>query len=294
MFGKITALASVAAVVSASPINLSGLDLSGLSNINLSGVDLSNLSDSNLNGFSFSQFNNLGNFGVFDQFFGESNFLGLLNEINVANEVQLLQCLNTNVNVVQQQLAILSEVAKQIILTELCSVEDQVIALEQFTGRFDSFSRSVRGSNGITPSFDNSIAQLITQLIIDDQFNQNDFGFLGSDIGLNTFLVVGSDFSNVDFNSITLAYELAHEARIQALENVVVEASSGLVAEQLNTGLQEIGALNAVAQLSNIGSFNNGLNNININGLNSGLNNINNINGLNNVNNNNNNLNGVN
>jgi len=252
MFAKLTTFATVAVVASSAFANP----------IDLTGIDLAAIADTNLDGFSFNQFNDLGNFGNFDNFFGVNNFLGLQNEVNVLAQVQCLA--NSNVNLVQQQLSILAELAKQVVLTELCDPADQIIALEQFQGQIDSFSSALRGVSNLSLSFDNSIAQLGAQLFVDGQLNQNDFGFVGSQIGQNAFLVVNN--LNNDLGALSLAYELAHEARIQSLDSAINQVELELGNDEFsNNGLNaaEIAALG----LNNIGNLENSNNSIDLSNI---------------------------
>lgn len=141
--------------------------------------------------------NNWGGFSSlngFDNFFGISNFDGLSNaEVLLEQE---LQCSSSiSISIVQQQLAILAQVAQQIILTELCQVEVQMIAFQQFLLGLSGFSSDLLRLDGSQPSFDCVIAALGSSLFNSNgQLNQN-FNFQGINIGQNSQLV-SSNWNN--------------------------------------------------------------------------------------------------
>jgi len=163
---------------------------------------------------------NWGGFSVlsnFDSFFGVDDFCGLDNA-QVLLEQELVCGLGTgtsisSIDVVQQQLAILSQVAQQMILTELCEVEVQMIAYQQFLLGLSGFSNELLRFNGLQPSFDSSIAGLGSSLFLPDgSLNQN-FSFSGVNIGQNS-QTVSSNWNNQSLQSVQNALA---QAQIAAL-----------------------------------------------------------------------------
>jgi len=268
MIGKLSTVAVLAGLVSAGPINLSRSPSNGFSNSfggssfgnsfsNLFGNSFSN-SFSNLNfeeinfvDFSFNNFDNFNSFNSFDNFFGQSNFLGQSNEI-VVIDIEQPTCRSIDINVIQQQLAILSETVKQVFVSEFCDVELQVIVLEQFLGRFDSFSRSLRRENNFSPSYDSSVSALITEIVINGNLNTNNFGFNGNSIGSNSVIFSGNNWGGNSINSVGLAYQLSHQSRIASLGSVSNSVNLGSNS-QSSSQLSNINSQSS-SQLSNISS----------------------------------------
>jgi len=120
----------------------------------------------------------------FDDFNGVDNFRGHNDvETVIIQETQVV-CSSLPVRVIQQQLAILREVAKQILTTQICEVEVQTIVLQQFSSGFDDFSGDLLRHSGNQVGFDPNVAGLLNSLVNDNgSLNRNDFGFLGSQIG---------------------------------------------------------------------------------------------------------------
>ncbi|KAG8733055.1 hypothetical protein FRC11_008998 [Ceratobasidium sp. 423] len=153
--------------------------------------------------------------GSFDDFFGVGNFGGNLNPITIIQQQQQLVCRSTDLIRVRQQLAVIQEFAKQIILQQVCEVEIQTVIIQQINSQLVNFGRNVRRVNGgIAPSFDIVIAQKITQItqVINRGGSLADLnlGFLGSDIGRNSVLIGGSNWNDTSSpDSVGNAYKAA-------------------------------------------------------------------------------------
>lgn len=135
---------------------------------------------------SLNGWNGLQSLNDFDRFFGAQNFDGSRNQqVVFLNEQNICQA--QQINIVQQQLAILQETAKQVILQSICDLQAQAIILSQFQNGFDVFGRDLQRLNGRFPGFDKNIADKVLQLFVQDQdrfrLNNIDFGFQGFDIG---------------------------------------------------------------------------------------------------------------
>jgi hypothetical protein len=136
----------------------------------------------------------------FDDFFGLGNFNGLKNQQLLLPDQKNLVCQAQQAVVIQQQLAILQEFAKQIILTQACDVQAQILFLEQFRGGLRDFRLDLQRVSGRQIGFDANIVVLIQQIILPGGgLNVRDFGFRGSDIGKN-LLVPGGSVWNDDIN----------------------------------------------------------------------------------------------
>jgi hypothetical protein len=133
------------------------------------------------NSFSFDNWREISSLDHFDDFYGNNRFNSRDNEVIVVEEVR---CNSRDIRNSQQQLAIVLEVAKQIILEQSCDVETRVLLLNQHRSGFSDFYSDVSHRSGRDVGFDSDIARLIEQLIVDGQLNSDhDFGFSGSDVG---------------------------------------------------------------------------------------------------------------
>jgi len=156
------------------------------------------------NNFSFNNWGGLSSLGGFDDFFGRGDFSGSRNQQILIIENQQ-SCRREEAFIIQQQLAILEQVARQIITQQICDVETQVIILEQHRSRFRDFGRDLRRQTGRHVGFDANIAILLSQLLNSDgSLNRRDFGFRGSDIGKHFRITNGNNWdwnrspSNID------------------------------------------------------------------------------------------------
>lgn len=152
--------------------------------------------------------------GFFDFFGGINNFDGSLNQILVQQAGGACQA--QQINLVQQQLAIIQEFTKQIFLQELCNVELQTILLQQFLGGFDLFGNDLQRLNGRVPGFDAAVAAQLAQLVQNGSVNIVDFGIKGSSIGNNLVVPIGSNWNDATSpQSVLIA-----EAAAKALRNI--------------------------------------------------------------------------
>ncbi|RXW17528.1 hypothetical protein EST38_g8326 [Candolleomyces aberdarensis] len=178
--------------------------LSGRSGL-VGGVDLATvLANQNV----FGQHAN----GFFDFFGGANNFNGGLNQVLVQQAGAVCQA--QQINIVQQQLAIVQEFTKQLFLQELCEVELQAIVLQQFLGGFDLFAQDLQRLNGRVPGFDAGVAGQLAQLLQNGSVNIVDFGIQGSQIGNTLVVPSGSNWVGVDsLQSVLIAEAAAKAAR---------------------------------------------------------------------------------
>ncbi|CAE6510078.1 unnamed protein product [Rhizoctonia solani] len=171
--------------------------------------------------------------GSLDDFFGVGNFAGNLNQVTIIKQQQQLVCRSIDLVRVRQQLAVIQEFAKQIILQQVCEVEIQTVIIQQLNSQLVNFGRNVRRENGggIAPSFDIVIAQKITQItrVISrgGSLADLDLGFLGSDIGRNSVRIGGSNWSNASSpGSVGNAYKEAQKQQKKGKEQKGEDKSS--------------------------------------------------------------------
>ncbi|KLO17177.1 hypothetical protein SCHPADRAFT_821757 [Schizopora paradoxa] len=150
----------------------------------------------------------------FDDFFGQDNFNEVLNEQTIIEQQTEIVCSSEEISIVQQRLSILVEVAKQIILEQVCEVEVQTIVLQQFTSVVSSFGSTIDRSNGHSQAYDSSIAGLLGSIQNSDgSLSNNDLGFSGKDIGSNSKSVSGSNWNDsTSPQSVSNAKNLAMQA----------------------------------------------------------------------------------
>ncbi|EJD35302.1 hypothetical protein AURDEDRAFT_117417 [Auricularia subglabra TFB-10046 SS5] len=151
--------------------------------------------------FSFNNWGGLSSLNLFDDFFGVGNFDGRFNSLNFIvdefQQINVLQCSVVDISFVQQNIAILIEVMKQLLLTQICDVETQIILASQFGSRWLSFIDDLRHISGRNVGFDSFIASQLQVVIASLGGSHVDLGFLGSSIG-SQLQFVSSNF-NQDF-----------------------------------------------------------------------------------------------
>jgi len=154
---------------------------------------ISSGSGSSLGGVSFDNWGGFSSLSGFDNFYGSDNFCGNNNVQTVLSTTVV--CHSEEITVIQQQLAILQEFAKRVVVEQICEVEVQTIVWSQFVGSFSSFSDDLRHVSGRTIGYDHSIASHIDGLVdSSDNIITTDFGFQGLDIGSNLIHVSGGNW----------------------------------------------------------------------------------------------------
>nr|GAT60786.1 predicted protein [Mycena chlorophos] len=136
---------------------------------------------------SFDNYNSIGTMSNFDGFYGQNNFGGHNRHQTIIQQTPELVCQSVQVNIVQQRLAVISEMARRVVTEFSCEVETQVIAFEQFYQSMGYFSDDLRRHSGYQVGYDQNIVSHF-----DDWYNSDgslctdDWGFQGSDIGSQT------------------------------------------------------------------------------------------------------------
>lgn len=160
---------------------------------------------------SFNNWGNFENLGHFDEWFGVDNFGGSFNHRNVLEEN--LVCRTVEIDVIQQQLAIVQEFAKRIVVQQICEVEVQTIVWGQFVSGFDAFGEDIRRISGRNIGFDRNIAGHIGNIVDGNGNINHDFGFRGADIGSNFVHVSGDNWidgqSEVSVGNAFLASQIS-------------------------------------------------------------------------------------
>ncbi|KAH7106613.1 hypothetical protein BKA62DRAFT_300488 [Auriculariales sp. MPI-PUGE-AT-0066] len=175
----------------------------------LSSTTVTQVKTSNV--FAFNGFGGLASLNGFDEFFGVNNFCGVQNVIVQENVVT---CQVTQVNVVQQQLAIIAEYAKQVILTQSCESEAQVLLFSQWLGGLVNFGQDLRHVNGRLPTYDSHIASQIVNVVdVTGHINVAGFDFAGSNIGSHGVTVINNNWvQNISPSTVGFVWESAVHA----------------------------------------------------------------------------------
>ncbi|KAH6913071.1 hypothetical protein BKA70DRAFT_1096632, partial [Coprinopsis sp. MPI-PUGE-AT-0042] len=147
---------------------------------------------------SFDRWGGFDSLKGFDNFYGIDNFDGS-NFEQVFVKDRELTCKSHEVNVVQQRLLLLQEMAKRVIIEQACDVETQVILWEQFRAGLHGFERDIIRSPGKRHEFgfDQEIVGHFPKFINQDgSLNSDDWKFSGKDRGRHTVRVGGHNWDN--------------------------------------------------------------------------------------------------
>ncbi|GLB44189.1 hypothetical protein LshimejAT787_1601190 [Lyophyllum shimeji] len=138
----------------------------------------------------FTSFNNWGghaSLANFDNFYGVDNFDGSHFSQVVVKQDHELVCHSQAIEIIQQRLVVLQEMAKKIITEQICEVETQTIVFEQWHSSLHGFSRDLRRLTGHHVGYDRRIVSHFGEIVnVDGSFNTHDFGFTGHDLGHET------------------------------------------------------------------------------------------------------------
>jgi len=202
MFAKfatavVVALSAFSVGVNAAPTTSSGLIARG-----------SSISFDNWGGYS--------SLSGFDNFYGSDNFDNSHfseSSIQVVHESEVV-CHSESIEIIQQRLLVLQEMAKRIITEQICEVETQTVVFEQFHSSLHGFSRDLRHFSGRNVGYDSHIASHFSNFYgSDGSLSTDDWGFSGSDLGSSYVVPSGSNWdSSSSFTSVGNAYKAARSA----------------------------------------------------------------------------------
>lgn len=203
--------APVAVISSSSPSSFS------------SGSSISS-SSSGLSGFSLDNWGGFDCLSNFDSFYGSDNFCGNLNSQTVLSET--VTCESQSIDFVQQQLAVLTEFAKRVVLTQVCQVEVQTIVWSQFVSSVTSFSSDITHVSGRSIGYDSHVASFISDLVnSSDEIIVQNFGFSGTDIGSN--LIAPTGFNWVSGSSEVSVQQALIASQVSELSSTSSFVNSG-------------------------------------------------------------------
>ncbi|KAF8060694.1 hypothetical protein FPV67DRAFT_1452786 [Lyophyllum atratum] len=164
-------------------------------------------------------FDNWGGFSSlhgFDNFYGVGNFDGSQHFSQTVVNEQHLVCHTHQIQIIQQRLLVLQEMAKRIITETICEVETQTIVFEQFHSTLGGFGHDLRRSTGHHVGFDSNIVSHFGNFLHSDgSLNFDDWGFSGHDVGSHTTVVSGSNWDSFSSPvSVSNAWNAAHGAYV--------------------------------------------------------------------------------
>jgi hypothetical protein len=193
---KIAAAAAVVAGVSAAPMSSSqGVSARGSSH-------------------SFNNYMGFHDMSSFDNFYGSDNFSGVISKTVVEHESELV-CHSQSIEIIQQRLLVIQEMAKRIITEQVCEVESQTVVFEQFYSSLGHFSGDIRHKSHRGAGYDSGIASHFGSIVgSDGSLSSNDLGFSGHDLGSHWVVPSGSNWNDGSSpNSVEAAFEAAKSAR---------------------------------------------------------------------------------
>ncbi|KAF5359430.1 hypothetical protein D9756_003640 [Leucocoprinus leucothites] len=171
----------------------------------------------NLNARGFPSFNHWGglsSFDNFDNFYGVDNFDSSSHFTQVVDTSSHLVCHTQAIEIIQQRLLVIQEMAKRVILEQVCEVETQTVVFEQFHASLGLFRNDIHRVSGHHVGFDGAIAGHFGSIVGGDgSLSTDNFGFSGHELGAHTVVVDGSNWN--DFTSpasVSAAFGAAHGA----------------------------------------------------------------------------------
>ncbi|KAJ3574717.1 hypothetical protein NP233_g1575 [Leucocoprinus birnbaumii] len=167
---------------------------------------------------SFNHWGGLSSFDNFDNFYGVDNFDSSVHFSQTVETTQTLVCHTQAVEIIQQRLLVLQEMAKRIITEQICEVETQTVVFEQFHASLGLFSSDLHRTSGHSVGFDSSIASHFGSICnTDGSLTTSDLGFSGTDLGAHTVVVGGSNWNDATSPASVAAASGAANVAISSL-----------------------------------------------------------------------------
>jgi len=162
---------------------------------------------------SFDNWHGISSLSGFDNFYGSDNFSGEISKTVVVKEKEVV-CHSESVEIIQQRLLVIQEMAKRIITEQICEVETQTIVFEQFYSSMSSFSDDIMHKSSRSAGYDSSIAGHFGSIVSSSgSLSSSNLGFSGSSVGSNYVVPSGSNWnSKTSPSSVGSAYSAAQAA----------------------------------------------------------------------------------
>jgi hypothetical protein len=147
----------------------------------------------------YTSFDNWGGYSSlsgFDNFYGVDNFSGQVSEQVVVQQQEVV-CQSVSIEIVQQKLLVLQEIAKQIITEQICEVETQTIVFQQYISSCDNFSSDLLRHSGLSAGYDSGVVSYYGSLYNSDgSLSTSDLGFSGSLAGQSVVVPSGNNWNS--------------------------------------------------------------------------------------------------
>jgi hypothetical protein len=166
-------------------------------------------------GHSFDNYDGLSSMSGFDSFYGSENFRGsFTTHVTVVEDESEVVCHSESIEIIQQRLLVIQEMAKRIITEQICEVETQTIVFEQFYSSMGSFSSDLLHHSGRSVGYDSGITSHYGDLESSDgSLTSDNLGFSGSSVGSQYVVPGGSNWnSQTSPGSVGNAYSAAQSA----------------------------------------------------------------------------------
>ncbi|KAJ7268616.1 hypothetical protein C8J57DRAFT_1131487 [Mycena rebaudengoi] len=163
---------------------------------------------------SFNHWGGYSSLDNFDEFYGVDDFdhSHHFNPVVVKHEDELV-CHTQRIEIIQQRMIVLQEMAKKIITEQICEVETQTIVFQQYHRALGGFHHDLTRGSGRHVGYDNSIVSHYGQIYNSDgSFNTEDWGFKGTDVGSNYYSPSSNWNEETSYDSVGKAYQAAHFA----------------------------------------------------------------------------------
>ncbi|TFK61393.1 hypothetical protein BDN72DRAFT_904152 [Pluteus cervinus] len=145
---------------------------------------------------SFNNWGGISSMNGFDNFFGSGNFVNKQFTQTIVEQNELV-CHSQSIEIVQQRLLIIQEMAKRIITEQICEVETQTIVFQQFSSNLGLFGDDLSRHSNHQVGYDRGIANHFGSICnADGSLTTNDLGFSGHDLGSNTVVAVGDNWNS--------------------------------------------------------------------------------------------------
>jgi hypothetical protein len=165
---------------------------------------------------SFNNWHGISSLNGFDNFYGSDNFDGssMSDTHIVVEEEKQVVCHSQSIEIIQQRLLVLQEMAKRIITEQICEVETQTIVFQQFHSSMGHFSDDLLRHSGRQVGYDSSIASHFSSIVEQDSsLSVQDLGFSGQDYGSQFVVPSGSNWNDQSSPmSVDSAFQAAQSA----------------------------------------------------------------------------------
>ncbi|KIK52082.1 hypothetical protein GYMLUDRAFT_251543 [Collybiopsis luxurians FD-317 M1] len=166
---------------------------------------------------SFDGWQGISSLDGFDNFYGVDNFSGEISSeesITVTEQENVVVCHSLSVEIIQQKLLVLQEMAKRIITEQICDVETQTIVFQQYISSSSHFVGDIMHTSGVSAGYDSSIVGQYGNLVNSDgSLSTSDLGFSGSSVGQSYVVPSGSNWNpSTSPSSVQAAYSAAQSA----------------------------------------------------------------------------------